>query len=296
MQANWIGRSEGAEVLFDVLDSKTGEKTSTLKVFTTRPDTLYGATFMALAPEHPLITPDSDEYNVPVEWPESREGWRGEDAKQPIRAAIQAYVERAQQKPASDREDREKTGVFSGFYAVNPVNGSRIPVFVADYVSMDYGAGAIMAVPAHDERDYAFAQKYGLEIVEVVTDGSANGGGVLREKEPVLIPPSAEIESDFQINGLNTAEAKVKITEILEAKKRGLKTVNYKLRGGYSRDSGIGVSLFRSFRTLMGMQYRLILLFSFLKWRISGRKLLPIPIVPSSPLCIELVLNGAQLF
>ena len=231
MQANWIGRSEGAEVLFDVLDSKTGEKASTLKVFTTRPDTLFGATFMAVAPEHPLITPDSEEYNVPVEWPsESQEAWRGSDAAQPIRAAIQAYVERAQQKPASDREDKEKTGVFSGFYAVNPVNGSKIPVFVADYVSMDYGAGAIMAVPAHDERDYAFAEKYGLEIVEVVADGSAVGEGCFSGEGTSINSPSAEIESDFQINGLNTAEAKVKITEILEAKKLGLKTVNYKLR------------------------------------------------------------------
>ena len=133
MQRNWIGRSEGARVIFRVAGS--GEE---LPVFTTRPDTLFGATFFVLAPEHPLVEQlsDSDE--------------------------VREYVRHAAARSAVEREEKEKDGVFTGRYAVNPVNGEEIPIWVADYVLMEYGTGAIMAVPAHDERDYEFARTYGL--------------------------------------------------------------------------------------------------------------------------------------
>ena len=230
MQANWIGRSEGAEVFFDVLDSTTGDKCSSLKVFTTRPDTLFGATFMAVAPEHPLVTSGNEVYNVPVKWPnETQDSWRGETPGVGIRDALYDYIAQAQQKSANDREEKEKTGVFSGFYAVNPVNGNKIPVFVADYVSMDYGAGAIMAVPAHDDRDYAFAVKYGLNIVEVVSSPGQHEGCFTGEGTSINSPFGQE-SNEFGINGLKTVEAKAKITEVLEQKKLGNKTVHYKLR------------------------------------------------------------------
>jgi leucyl-tRNA synthetase len=143
MQTNWIGRSEGAEVTFR---TETGDD---IVVFTTRPDTLWGATFMVLAPEHPLV----DKLTTP-------------DRK----AAVGVYVEEAARKTEIDRqaESKEKTGVFTGAYAVNPVNGERIPIWIADYVLMGYGTGAIMAVPAHDERDFAFARKFGLKVAPVI--------------------------------------------------------------------------------------------------------------------------------
>ncbi len=150
MQTNWIGRSEGARVTF------TSEQGDPIEVYTTRPDTLWGATFMVLAPEHPLverITTDDQ------------------------RAAVEAYKEQAARATEIERtaEDREKTGVFTGAYAINPVNGARIPIWIADYVLLTYGSGAIMAVPAHDERDFAFALKFGLPIIPVIArpDGQA---------------------------------------------------------------------------------------------------------------------------
>lgn len=144
MQKNWIGRSEGARVVF-----KTEEGDHPIEIFTTRPDTLWGATFMVLAPEHPLVEVVTSEAQ---------------------REAVDAYVVAAGRKSELDRtsEDQEKTGVFSGGYAINPVSGERIPIWVADYVLISYGTGAIMAVPAHDERDFAFARKYGLEIRPVI--------------------------------------------------------------------------------------------------------------------------------
>ena len=137
MQTNWIGRSEGARVTFH---SEAGDP---IKVFTTRPDTLWGATFMVLAPEHPLVA-------------------KLTSATQ--REVVEAYVAQAASRSELERmaEDRAKTGVFIGAYAVNPVNEERIPIWVADYVMIGYGSGAIMAVPAHDERDFAFARHYGL--------------------------------------------------------------------------------------------------------------------------------------
>ncbi|MCX8025674.1 MAG: class I tRNA ligase family protein, partial [Thermanaerothrix sp.] len=142
-QINWIGRSEGAAVTFRT------EQGDPIDVFTTRPDTLWGATFMVLAPEHPLVEK--------VTTPEQK-------------AAVEAYIYQALRQSDIQREaaDREKTGVFTGGYAINPVNGERIPIWIADYVLMSYGTGAIMAVPAHDERDFAFARKYGLRIIPVI--------------------------------------------------------------------------------------------------------------------------------
>jgi leucyl-tRNA synthetase len=188
-QRNWIGRSEGAEVDFK---TETGD---TLRVFTTRPDTLFGATYMVLAPEHPLVeklkTPEVQAYRVA--------------------AAKKSELERTQL-------EKEKTGVFTGGYAINPVNNEKIPIWVADYVMMGYGTGAIMAVPAHDTRDFEFAKKFGLEIREVVAGG-----------ELPFIGDGVSVNSGL-ITGLPTPEAKKKITVWLEEKKLGKATVNYKLR------------------------------------------------------------------
>src|SRR5882672_8984011 len=145
MQEAWIGRSEGAEILFALENKSLGP----LKIFTTRPDTLFGCTYMVLAPEHPLVESLTTAEN---------------------KAAVDAYKKKAAAKSDLERTDlaKDKSGVFSGSYAINPVNGARVPIWIADYVLMGYGTGAIMAVPAHDERDFEFAQQYGLEIKAVV--------------------------------------------------------------------------------------------------------------------------------
>ena len=136
------------------------------------PDTLFGATFMAIAPQHPLVDSTKETYLVPSDWPNGTpEEWKGRGGS--IREAVEHYVVGVSLSTAD--ETKEKTGIFSGIYARNPVNGQKIPIFVADYVSMDYGAGAIMAVPAHDERDFAFATAYNLDIVKVVTGGEGRG-------------------------------------------------------------------------------------------------------------------------
>lgn len=160
MQTNWIGRSEGAHVQFK---AETGD---VIEVFTTRPDTLWGATFMVLSPEHPLVEKITS------------------DAQ---RAAVQAYVEAASRKTELERQadDGEKTGVFTGGYAINPVNGEKIPVWVADYVLISYGSGAIMAVPAHDERDFAFARKFNLPVrVVIQAEGATLDGDTITEAAP----------------------------------------------------------------------------------------------------------------
>src|SRR6202011_689281 len=151
MQTNWIGRSEGAEVDFPV----AGHEGESIRIYTTRPDTLFGATFMVLAPEHPLVEKVTTEEH---------------------RARVREYVERARKETEIERmsTEREKTGVATGGFAINPVNGEKISIWVADYVLVTYGTGAIMAVPAHDERDFAFAQKYGLPVREVIAPA---GGG-----------------------------------------------------------------------------------------------------------------------
>ena len=212
MQRNWIGKSVGTEVAFPVC----GLPDETIRVFTTRPDTLFGATYMVLAPEHPLAekitTPDRLE-------------------------AVTAYVAAAAHKSDLERTElqRDKTGVFTGGFALNPVNGERIPVWIAEYVLISYGTGAIMAVPAHDERDHAFAKAFDLPIREVVS-----GGDVAREAytgEGVLVQSSSEdraipgvAERGVSIDGLDTESARQKMIAWLEANACGQAKVNYKLR------------------------------------------------------------------
>ena len=161
MQTNWIGRSEGAEVVFTTAPDDAQPGGDELRVFTTRPDTLYGATFMVMSPEHALVS----------------------KLTHPAKAAeVKAYVEAAGRQTEIERmsTEREKTGVFTGSYAINPVNGERIPIWIADYVLAGYGTGAIMAVPAHDERDFAFAQKFGLPIRRVIAGPEVSDAEVAR--------------------------------------------------------------------------------------------------------------------
>jgi leucyl-tRNA synthetase len=212
MQRNWIGRSEGAEVEFKIVGSD--EK---IPVFTTRPDTLFGATYLVLAPEHRLVDKITTTDNVPA--------YRAEVAKK-------SDLERTELA-------KEKTGVFIGAYAINPVNGEKIPIWIADYVLASYGTGAIMAVPAHDERDFEFATKFALPIIEVVgqasrlsqTESEVQKDGDRRDACPTrcFAGDGVAVNSGF-INGLPTPEAKRKITDWLEAKGLGKKTINYKLR------------------------------------------------------------------
>jgi leucyl-tRNA synthetase len=203
MQRNWIGRSEGAEVTFRV-----EELDEDVPVFTTRPDTLFGATFFVLAPEHPLV---------------ERMAERSPDGE-----ALRTYARHAAAKKSEERAaGEEKTGVFTGFYAVNPVNDARIPIWVADYVLMDYGTGAIMAVPAHDERDFAFAEKFDLPIVQVVApaDGEIEEGVayVAHSDDEVLV-------NSGPFTGLSAPEGKQEIVASLEERGLGRAAVNYRLR------------------------------------------------------------------
>ncbi|MBT2690497.1 leucine--tRNA ligase [Bacillus sp. ISL-47] len=197
MQRNWIGRSEGAEVTFNI-DGHDG----TFTVFTTRPDTLFGATYAVLAPEHALVDKITTD--------EQRE-------------AVQAYIDKVKSKSDLERTDlaKEKTGVFTGAYAVNPVNGEKMPIWIADYVLVSYGTGAIMAVPAHDERDYEFAKQFELPIKEVVAGGDV-------EKE-AYTGDGVHVNSDF-LNDLNKEDAIEKIIAWLEEKGIGTKKVTYRLR------------------------------------------------------------------
>ncbi len=197
MQREWIGRSEGADVVFKVANSD-----NQFTIFTTRPDTLFGATYCVLAPEHPLTL---------------------EISSSDQRTAVAAYIEAAKKRSAQDRmkEEKTKTGVFTGAYAVNPVNGKEIPIWTADYVLAEYGYGAIMAVPAHDTRDHEFATQFGLPIIEVVS-----GGDVTKEAytgDGVLV-------NSPLIDGLAVPEAKKKITKWIEEQGIGQGTVNYRLR------------------------------------------------------------------
>lgn len=198
MQRNWIGRSEGAEVVFQISDSE-----SQITVFTTRPDTLFGATYMVLAPEHPLVE-------------------KVTTAAQ--RAAVNAYREAAAKKSELDRTDlaKEKSGVFTGAFAINPVNSEKIPIWIADYVMISYGTGAIMAVPAHDTRDLEFAQKFNLPVRTVV---QAPAG----QESIGFVGDGVSVNSGI-LTGLPTPEAKKKITDWLEERNLGKKAINYKLR------------------------------------------------------------------
>lgn len=198
LQRNWIGKSEGAEVDF-TLDGET------ITVYTTRPDTLFGATYMVLSPEHPLVDT--------VTTPEQKH-------------AVEQYRSQCASKSDLERTDlsKEKTGVFTGAYAVNPVNGKQIPVWIADYVLMGYGTGAIMAVPAHDERDFAFAQVFGLPILQVVQPPSED-----TDWRGFCGYEGSSVNSGF-LTGLPTPEAKEKMILWLEENGKGRRKVNYKLR------------------------------------------------------------------
>ncbi len=196
LQRNWIGRSEGAEVDFSI----DGHKVT---VYTTRPDTLFGATYMVLSPEHPLVNAITTSKQL---------------------EAVRNYQTEASRKSDLDRTElaKDKTGVFTGSHAVNPVNGSKIPVWIADYVLMSYGTGAIMAVPAHDDRDYEFARKFDIPVIEVVTAPDSFEGQCFTGN-------GTAVNSDF-LNGLPTPQAKEKIIEWLEGKSLGRRRVNFKLR------------------------------------------------------------------
>ncbi|MEK6444014.1 leucine--tRNA ligase [Priestia aryabhattai] len=197
MQRNWIGRSEGAHVHFTI-----DGYDETFTVFTTRPDTLFGATYAVLAPEHPFVEK--------ITTAEQKE-------------AVEAYLDQIKSKSDLERTDlaKDKTGVFTGAYAINPVNGERMPIWIADYVLMSYGTGAIMAVPAHDERDYEFAVKFELPIKEVVA-----GGDVSKE---AYTGDGEHVNSDF-LNGLDKEEAISNMIQWLQANEKGEKQVTYRLR------------------------------------------------------------------
>ncbi|ABJ58955.1 leucine--tRNA ligase [Lactobacillus delbrueckii] len=197
MQRNWIGRSVGAQVTFKIKDSD-----KSFAVFTTRPDTLFGCSYTVLAPENELVKE--------ITSPEQKE-------------AVDAYIKSIESKSDLERTDlnKDKTGVFTGAYAINPVNGEEVPVWISDYVLATYGTGAVIAVPAHDERDYAFATKFDLPIKEVV-----EGGDISKE---AFAGDGVHVNSDF-LNGLHNEEAKAKMVDWLTEKGVGEKKVNYKMR------------------------------------------------------------------
>ncbi|MFE9501283.1 leucine--tRNA ligase [Streptomyces anthocyanicus] len=221
-QRNWIGRSEGARVDFPV----DGER---ITVFTTRPDTLFGATYMVLAPEHPLV-----EKFTPAVWPEgTRDAWTGGHATPT--EAVAAYRAQAASKSDVERqaEAKDKTGVFIGAYATNPVNGEQVPVFVADYVLMGYGTGAIMAVPAHDSRDFEFARAFELPVRCVVEPTDGRGTDTSTWDEAFASYDAKIVNSsgtDVSLDGLGVVEAKERVTEWLERAGAGAGTVNFRLR------------------------------------------------------------------
>ncbi len=202
LQRNWIGRSEGCEVSFAI----EGHSES-LHIFTTRPDTIFGATFMVVAPEHPLVE---------------------KIATAPYKAQVKKYQQASAQKSEITRQDaaKDKTGEFTGAFAINPLNQMKIPIWIADYVMMGYGTGAIMAVPAHDERDYAFAKKFQIPIIEVVKPSS-----VSKEisDETCFSGEGVSVNSGF-ITGMSTAKAKEEVIQFVEKNNLGSKKVQYKLR------------------------------------------------------------------
>ncbi len=197
MQRNWIGRSEGAKVNFKLEDGS-----DEIEVFTTRPDTLFGATYMVLAPEHNLVSKIVTEEH---------------------KSKINDYLEITTRKSDLERTDlnKDKSGVFTGAYAINPANGEKVPVWIADYVLASYGTGAIMAVPGHDERDWEFAKKFDISIIEVLEGGDIN--------EAAYTGDGLHINSDF-LNGMNKEDAILKMISWLEEKKIGEKQINFKLR------------------------------------------------------------------
>ena len=205
LQKNWIGRSEGSNVEFEIPSIN-----KTISVFTTRPDTLFGATYMVLAPEHPLVNELTDKVN---------------------REAVSKYIELTSRKSDLDRGDlnKEKTGVFIGSYAINPVNKNEIPIWISDYVLMSYGTGAIMAVPGHDQRDYEFAKKFDLPIVEVVSGGDISSSAYTDIENGVMINSSTS-DGVFSLNDLKVKDAIENTISYLEKIQKGKRAVEYKLR------------------------------------------------------------------
>ena len=201
MQSDWIGRSYGAEV-----DFKIDGRDDAITVYTTRPDTLYGATFMVLAPEHKLAA-----------------GLATEETK----AAVEKYIYDASMKSNVDRmQDKEKTGVFTGSYAINPLNGAKVPIWLSDYVLADYGTGAIMCVPAHDDRDFAFAKKFDLPIIQVI----AKDGKEIENMTEAYTEASGTMINSGEWNGMESAVLKKEAPAMIEKMGFGKKTTNYKLR------------------------------------------------------------------
>lgn len=200
MQSDWIGKSHGAEV-----DFKVEGTDKAITVYTTRPDTLYGATFMVLAPEHAMAK---------------------ELVVDETRAEVEDYIFKASMKSSVDRlQDKEKTGVFTGSYAINPINGAKVPIWLSDYVLADYGTGAIMCVPAHDDRDFEFATKFGIPIVQVI----AKDGKEIENMTEAYTEPGIMINSG-EFSGMNSLDAKRDLPSRLEARGIGKVTTNYKLR------------------------------------------------------------------
>jgi leucyl-tRNA synthetase len=228
MQRNWIGRSSGAHVEFPVASGEVAEggvRAEPIEVFTTRPDTIFGATYMVLAPEHPLV-----DTLTPAGWPEgTRQSWTGTHASPPL--AVAAYRAFAAAKSEQDRqaEGKVKTGVFIGAFATNPVTGTSLPVFIADYVLMGYGTGAIMAVPGQDERDWEFAERFDLPIVRTVQppqDFEQGGGKAFTGDGPAI---NSSVEG-LQLDGLGVADAKAATIDWLEANAAGRGATTYRLR------------------------------------------------------------------
>jgi len=205
LQKNWIGRSDGANVKFDIPSIS-----ETISVFTTRPDTLFGATYMVLAPEHPLVNSLT---------------------KEKFKNDVQKYVEITSRKSDLDRGElnNDKTGVFIGSYAINPINNKEIPIWISDYVLMSYGTGAIMAVPGHDQRDYEFAQKFDLPILQVVSGGDISNSAFTDIIKGVMVNSSKD-DGSFSLNDLTVKVAIEETINYLEKNKKGKRAVEYKLR------------------------------------------------------------------
>lgn len=255
MQRNWIGRSEGAQITFPVTglgaagDGAARDGAASFDVFTTRADTLFGATFCVLAPEHPLL---ADVDALPAEWPEgTKDAWKradggaadvaegadsakgtdsaeGTEVPASPREAVAAYQAGAAAQDDAERtaDDRSKTGVFTGLYATNPMDGRSLPVFTADYVLTGYGTGAIMAVPAEDERDFAFAEAYDLPVIRTVRPPEDFAGGAYTGEGEKINSASAELD----LNGLDKDEAKRRATEYAARKGFGRARTTYRLR------------------------------------------------------------------
>ena len=204
MQTNWIGRSEGVEIEFDI--SEYGLDQSTISTFTTRIDTIFGVTFVVLAPEHPLVS----ELTTPEH-----------------RAEVDRYVEQARGRTEVDRlsTETEKTGVFTGAYCVNRLNGERVPILTADYVLLTYGTGVVMGVPAHDQRDFEFARRYGLPVSVVVAPPEWDGG----ELSEAYVEEGTQVKSG-EFDGLPSSQGVERIADRVEEEGWGRRTVNYRMR------------------------------------------------------------------